>query len=301
LTASTAAVIDVGSNSICLMVARQTDAGIVVLHRLKDSARLAAEIGPDGALSPTGEARLGAALRRFTEVALNFGCVPVAVATAALRGASNRADVLERLPFAVRILSGSEEAAVTYAGARDGLGLDHRRTLVVDVGGGSTELCLGRGATPDEVSSLPIGALTLHRSAFGDPPWHREKVELARSQIRHAFAGTVDVFRPSGHLAIACSGTLKRVARLVPGARIDEDAGWVLSSAVLSDLVERLAAAPTLADRQRLPGMDPERADIALAGALIYSEMGKMLGVDAWTVSRSGLRRGLLLRAFAQA
>jgi exopolyphosphatase/guanosine-5'-triphosphate,3'-diphosphate pyrophosphatase len=301
LTARVAAAIDVGSNSICLVIVRRTPAGLDLVHQVKDNARLAAGIGPDGELTEPAELRLKATLERFIAIAAEHGCVPSISATAALRGATNGDEVAGRMPGCVRVLSGVEEASNTYIGARDGLGLVDRSTLVVDVGGGSTEFSLGSGARPEAACSVPIGALTLHRSAFGTPPWDHDMVAVARTEIRAAFRPQVDRFVGFDGQAIACSGTLKRVVRLLADASVDAQPGWELEVPVLARLVERLAAATTLSERLEMPGMDPARADIALAGALIYAELSEMLGITAWTVSRSGLRRGLILGALAAA
>ena len=300
---STVAVVDIGSNSVCLLVARRDANGQVsVLDKLKDTPRLRDEIGADGLLSEIGAARTLAALRLFAQVIAQHDARVRVVATAALRAAGNAAQFVERAlseaGLKVEIVSGDEEARLAFLGALSGLGELDGETLVADVGGGSTELVLGINGRAVQTMSEPIGALTVTRNWLGPDPVSPAAVAHARAQIRASLAPVIGAFRGRPQLrAVATSGTIQRVARIACAQTGDvrQDVhGMQLTAAMLHNAVAALEAAPKLADRLKIPGMDPTRADILLGGALIYDVLTELLDLSHWTVSMAGLRMGVI-------
>lgn len=307
------AVVDVGSNSICLLVLQPlADGGWTVVDKLKDTARLRADIGADGALSAAGLERAVAALVRFRAAADAAGAEVCAVATAALRAATNADEFLGRARveagIAVEVISGHEEARLAYLGVLQGMAPVAADVLCADVGGGSTELLLGEGRRALRTASIPIGALVVTRTWIGADPVLPTAIDRARDGLLAAFLPELEGFRGaiaarSGPLVgIATSGTIQRVARIaralgsttapIPDGDADVQ-GLILTRDDMQGVVAALVAAPTNEARQRIPGMDASRADILLGGALIHEVVADGLGLSNWTVSMAGLRMGI--------
>ncbi len=300
---STVAVVDIGSNSVCLLVARRgADGAVTVLDKLKDTPRLRDEIDENGVLSEVGAARTLAALRLFAQVIGQHKARVRVVATAALRAACNAQDFIARAQreagLRVEIVTGDEEARLAFLGALSGLGELDGETMVADVGGGSTELVLGLDGRAVQTMSEPLGALTVTRDWLGPDPVSPAAVAHARAQIRAMLTPVVDAFRGRPQLrAVATSGTIQRVARIAcvqAGDSRQDVHGLELSAVALRQVVQALQAAPNLADRLRIPGMDPSRADILLGGTLIYEALTDLLDLPLWTVSMAGLRMGVI-------
>lgn len=299
---STVAVIDIGSNSVCLLVARRGDDGVVtIIDKLKDTPRLRDEIGADGMLSETGSARTLAALRLFAQVIHQHGARTRVVATAALRAAVNGQDFIDRAQreagLRVEIVTGDEEARLAFLGALSGLGRLDGETLCADIGGGSTELVLGLNGVAMETVSKPLGALTITRAWLSPDPLTPRALEQARTAVRATLEPELAMFRGRQLHAVATSGTIQRVARIACMARGEMRSdvhGLTLSADALRQTVAQMANAPTLLDRLRIPGMDPSRADILLGGALIYEALTDLLDLPEWTVSMAGLRMGVI-------
>lgn len=306
------AVIDIGSNSICLLVAaRRRDGSIVAVDKVKDTARLRDAVGPDGALSEDGIARTLAALGRFRTVLDNWQ-VPAnrvrCVATAALRAAHNTAALLRRahveLGLDVEVISGVEEARLAYLGVLGGLReANEQRLLCVDVGGGSTELLLGQQGNPLAAVSVPVGALVVTRQWLGADPVGPTEAERARVALRRVLAGAIEPLREAANhisaveVGVATSGSIQRVvriARAMDGVIKQDVHGEALSRQDLGRVIAALESAGHNDARLRIPGMDPSRSDILLGGALIYEVLADLLDLPSWTVSMDGLRMGVL-------
>lgn len=299
------AVIDVGSNSVCLLVAaRLRDGTLATLDKRKDTARLRDEVGEDGCLTERGMERAVNVFCLFAEVLRNWSVRRVrVVGTAALRAAINANDLVERIErssgLQLEIISGEEEARLAFLGVLYGMGRRATgRVLCADVGGGSTEVILAEGGEVLKATSIPVGALVVTRQWLGADPVEPEAVAHARHQLRETFAHLRDSRDwPSVDLAIATSGTIQRVARIAcaqDGQNIQDVHGLTLPHPQLAQVTGALEAARTNENRLRLPGMDPVRADILLGGALIYEILAETLNLQGWTVSMDGLRMGVL-------
>lgn len=296
------AVIDIGSNSIHLTLARVVDGRIDTLMRLKDAARLAAHLGPDGALNARSVDRAVATLARFRDLADVQGAEVRATATAAIRAARNRSVFIERARVeagvAVELITGHTEAALTYRGVRHGLpGVDGQQVLTVDVGGGSSDLAVGAGQHPEFSTSVALGSLNSSTRYLRDPIT-KAKTRRAWGALSRGFAPALEAVRQVGFThAIATSGSIQRLARLLrPNARSLH--GSRLARADIDAVTRQLARARTQQERRRLPGMDPERADSLLGGALVYKVLTHGLGIEEWLLSVTALRTGLILDTF---
>lgn len=298
------AAIDIGSNSVYLTLAKFDDDQLLYIDRVKDPARLAAQLDEEGNLAQGAVDRVVETLRRFSRIAAEHDAEVRATATAAVRSARNAEEVLARVHaetgIRVELISGATEGRLTYLGALHGLPeMRSSQTVCIDIGGGSTEVVCGRAGRPLLSASVGIGSLVATRQLIGPDPVGRGSVRRARKAI--AARLRVEDFRRLGfEHAVATSGSVQRIVRLARGLRgtplpnLDVHRQR-LGTGDVARAVRALARAPTQAERLRLPEMDPERADTLLGGALILEALTRALGVTEWTVSMSALRTGLLV------
>ena len=298
------AAIDIGSNSIQITIARLTDRTIDVLHREKDVARLAKALGADGFFSNQTLDQTLATLQKFRALADDYGAIVRTTATATVRRARNGDDLIERaateLGLDVQIITGADEGRLVLAGVIHGLPeLQTAAPLCIDVGGGSTELILGAGGRARILASVPIGALVVQRRWLGGDPVGRSSARRASAQLMSLFSARADDMKRAGFSrVIATGGSAQRIARICRASRGDvtQDVHRdPLSRADIDAVVARLVRSKTHAERLAIPGLDPDRADSLLGGALIFQAVGRLLGVESWTVSMSALRSGLLV------
>jgi exopolyphosphatase/guanosine-5'-triphosphate,3'-diphosphate pyrophosphatase len=229
---------------------------------------------------------------------------PLAFATAVVRGAPNRREVLEavrgRTGVALCTLPGEVEAELTFLAARRWMGWRCGPLALLDIGGGSLEVALGRGSVPDFAASLPLGANRLTREFFGhaDPPSPSD-IKALRREVRHQLRDVATRARwESPCTAVATSRTFQQLARLCgapPGRRgpfVDRE----LRRGDLRRAVDRLAALPA-AERAGLPGISAPRARQSLAGALVGHTVMKLGNFETVTVCPWAVREGVLLRS----
>lgn len=297
------AVLDLGSTSFRLVVADwEPDTGLVPHVRRRERLNLGLVVGREGRIPEphaTAAVRAVAKLRRRAEVS---GAMPVvAVATSALRDARNGEKVVRRIAAAagvpVRILSGDEEAALTFDALQAGLPLGDRRVLGVDLGGGSLELAVGSGSDLEWTASLPLGASRLAGSFLRhDPPSGVERERLT-AHVEAALR-LVDLPEEQPSLCVAAGGTVKALARLLlaSGDARGPLNGLYLPADAVEDLSRRILSSG--ADhRRRMPGMDQHRADVLGAGTLVVAMLLRRFGYAGITVSEWGLREGVILEA----
>jgi exopolyphosphatase/guanosine-5'-triphosphate,3'-diphosphate pyrophosphatase len=288
------AAIDVGSNTILLLVAESDPStGLTIIDEAEDQPRLGAGLGTTGRLSEAAIERALQSLTRMRDQAVRLGAERIAaVATAAVREATNGAEFVERAGhqgIPVRVISPEAEADLAYRSAAyhfPGLG----PTLVVDIGGGSMELI---GAIDDEIkltTSLPLGAVRLTELGLSLTPL-REHIRL---QLAHA----VDRSTWGNSRVIGSGGTFANLASMVQARRGDQNVGSIQGVRVTAgELEEVLAALERMTPEQRreVPGLRPERADIIVAGLAAAAELLQLLNAADVAVNRYGLREGLLL------
>jgi exopolyphosphatase / guanosine-5'-triphosphate,3'-diphosphate pyrophosphatase len=308
------AAIDVGTNSVRLLVADVLDAAPSsprlrpVLRHLAIT-RLGEGLTPGGRLRAAAAARTAEAVRRCLALARAAGAAtPTLVGTYALRTAQNPRLLLSRLGRPLRVLDGDEEARLGYDGVLAGLTSPRRpaHALVVDIGGGSVELTWGRGRRIVAARSLPAGAVVLtERFLAHDPPRRAELAALRRHLARlvdpHLPAVRGDPRRPApwrrSPRVFGVGGTITTIAAIVQRlCPYDPDRvhGFRLSGREVARVIRTLVAMP-LAARRRIPGLQPERADIIVAGALVLEHVLQKVGVRAITVSEADLLWALVL------
>jgi exopolyphosphatase / guanosine-5'-triphosphate,3'-diphosphate pyrophosphatase len=298
-------VLDVGSNTVHLLVVdAHPGARPLPAHSHKAELRLAELLNGKGAIGEAGVDRLVAVIHRAVQAAEDQGCEQViSFATSAVREATNADKVLARVrtetDVHLEVLTGAEEARLTFLAARRWFGWSAGRLLMIDIGGGSLEIAYGIDEEPDAAVSLPLGAGRLTASMLpGDPP-DAEAVRALRRHVRAEIARTVGEFSRFGkpdHI-VATSKTFKQLARIAGAAR-ESDGLYVqreLTRKALQEWVPKLAEM-TAEERAHLPGVSPGRARQLLAGALVAEGAMDLFGVEELEICPWALREGVILR-----
>lgn len=292
MTAERIAAIDVGSNTVLLTVAENDpDRGPVTIEDAEDQPRLGAALGVTGRLSEEAMTRALQVLARMRDTCNGLGVHRVAaVATAAVREAANGAEFVSRvktLGIPLRTISPEEEAALSYRSAAYRFPGDEP-TIVADIGGGSLELI---GAVQQKVAlvrSLPLGAVRL------------TEMHLASEDLQRHVSGLLSAaFRETewiGSRIIGSGGTFATLASMILAGRRQRQGihGTVVSAEEIRHLLEALAVMSPV-ERRQVAGLPAERADIIVAGITVVAELVNVVQASGVTVSRFGLRDGLLL------
>jgi exopolyphosphatase / guanosine-5'-triphosphate,3'-diphosphate pyrophosphatase len=298
------AAIDVGSNSVRLLVAEYDPAsGLSIVDELKDQPRLAAGLARTGCLNDAAMDRAIQSLGRMREVCQRRGVRRIAaVATAAVREAENGPwfvrRVRQELDIPLRIIDTETEAALSYRSVAHHFPLAGERALVADIGGGSLELIGAVDGLVELTLSLPLGAVRLTELYLpGERSIQRELTGL-RKYVRRQLKRELSNREWAAAAVIGSGGTfttLGRVSRarrgLPPGESIH---GVSVDTAEVERLLDWLASR-TPEQRRQVPGLNPERADIILAGLAVTAELLDWVRTRSITVSAFGLREGLLL------
>jgi exopolyphosphatase / guanosine-5'-triphosphate,3'-diphosphate pyrophosphatase len=303
----TVAFVDIGTNSIRLLVARiNPDGSFSIRSRQKEAVRLGeGEFGKKAVILPGPMDRAIAVARRFRDMALGFGAAEViAVATSATREAGNRSRFLGRLRrealLGVRLLSGREEARLIYLGVAGSLHLSGKKALLIDIGGGSTEISVGDGGEPAFLASLKLGGLRLagiFPDAAREAPVGKRLLREMRECVHGHVKPVVKSLREAGFdLVVGSSGTIGNLGQigLRNFPRPGQGSGSSLTTGQLRSAIALLAGMP-LGERRRVAGLNPVRADIIVPGAVILEALMEELGIGEIRISRQGLQDGLLV------
>lgn len=304
------AAIDVGTNSVHMVVARLGDAGgFEVLTRHKESVRLGESATEIKELTSDAVDRAVAALRRCADIAAPWSPEVRAVATSAVREAHNSADLIGRAHrdagIHVEIISGIEEARLIHLGVLAAVPVFDQTIVVCDIGGGSTEILVGRGAEILAVRSFKLGAIRLTQRFFPGGVVLSGSVEAARRYVRETIlAFAIDAVDHRPDVMVGSSGTIETVMRMAaiaadPHGREPRSlAGIEISDVEIARVTARLGAAERPEDRAGLPGLDAARADIIVGGAVILDTVMETLGQRTLRFSEYALREGVLIDAF---
>jgi exopolyphosphatase/guanosine-5'-triphosphate,3'-diphosphate pyrophosphatase len=299
------AVVDIGTNSTRLLIADVGAEGAVdELRRESTVTRLGEGMEAAGRLGEGPQERVFAVLERYAAAIGELGCeASTAVMTSAVRDAANGAEfattVHERFGLAGRTLSGDEEAAFTFAGATAARAPDDpTRLVVIDIGGGSTELVCGAGGAPDFHVSTQIGVVRhSERHLHSDPPTGDQLAALTADVRSGVEAAVPEEVRDCTQAAVAVAGTATQCAAIDLGLERYDTAkveGHVLARATCDALLERLAALP-LAERREVAGLDPARAPTIVAGVVVLTQVLDAFGLPAVEVSDRDILWGAAL------
>jgi exopolyphosphatase/guanosine-5'-triphosphate,3'-diphosphate pyrophosphatase len=302
------AAVDIGTNTLLLLIAEAGPAGPRALRDECRFGRLGQGLDRSGQLAGEAIERSLAILREYRQAMDEAGVdALVAVGTQALREAKNAADFLrpaeEILGVPIEVVDGEREAALVYRSVADAFpDLATGDLVVADVGGGSTEIIAGRGGAVRSLVSLPIGGVRLsERHLHTDPATKDETRALLADIDEHL--GRLDLELGRGGAAlVGTAGTATTMAAVEQKLRVydaERVQGFRLSRASIDRQLARFLEL-TVAEKRRLPGLEPQRADVIAAGAAIYARLAVRLGATEMITSDRGVRWGALLELAAQ-
>ncbi len=274
----------------------------------KQPLRLVEMLDKHGNIEDKGVAKLIDTVHEAKDLAEKLKCEQLlAFATSAVRSATNAADVLKRVEkgtgVELRILSGEEEARLTFLAARRWHGWSAGRITNLDIGGGSLEISSGMEETPDLAVSLELGAGRLTHQWFDTDPPERKKINMLRDYIDAELAGPAEQFRALGEpgLAVGTSKTFRSLARLT-GAAPSSAGPFVRRTLTAPGLRQLIAfiSRMTAADRAELEGINADRSHQIVAGALVAEAAMRALNLDKLDICPWALREGVILRRMDQ-
>ncbi len=298
------AFIDIGTNAILCLIADIRDTGrFRVLDDLADIAGLGQGVDRTGLISPAGEQRALVVLERYRDHCRNLGVEEItAVGTSALRDAANSAEVRARwrarLGFDVRVISGNEEAAYSFLAVQRGLVCSAQELLVIDIGGGSTEFIRGNESGVALAVSIDIGSVRLtERFVHSDPVRPDEVARMVAAIEREIAQLPGRGLGPDPRLSLVGTAgtftTLAAVQQQLARYSHGDVHGSCLSHAEARRQVG-LYQGKAVAERKKIAGMDPKRADVIFAGAYLIERIMAFFHIDRLIVSDQGVRYGLL-------
>ena len=298
-------VIDVGSNTVHLLVVDAHRGGHPFpAYSFKEQLRLADHIEDGARLSEQGAWRLREFVDRAMQVAEDKGVEDLlSFATSAVRDAVNGDEVLAAIraetPADIKVLSGEDEARLTFLAVRRWFGWSSGRLLVLDIGGGSLEIASGIDEEPDVAVSIPLGAGRLTRDWFSTDPPSPDEVRKLRKHVRHEIArhvgGVLRYGRPDH--AVATSKTFRQLAR-IGGAAPSNEGMYVrrmLDRTAATEWAERLPTM-TYEERSALPGVSLGRASQLPAGAIVADAAMDLFDLERLEICPWALREGVILR-----
>jgi exopolyphosphatase/guanosine-5'-triphosphate,3'-diphosphate pyrophosphatase len=290
------AAVDLGSNSFHMVVARYSHGQLVIVDRLREPVRLAAGLDEQGRLNRESVQRALQCLERFGQRLHDMQARRVrVVGTNTLRKARRKGAFLDRareaLGHPIDIISGVEEARLIYMGVAHTTPSEGGHRLVVDIGGGSTELIIGEGLAAKRLESLYMGCVSLSEQHFGDGEITEKRMKRARTAAQLEIEPVMARFRRSEwDTAFGASGTMRAVADTLAARGMP--AGQVSRAGLDWLLAECLKAGDTA--KLKLPGLAPERQEVLPGGLAILVELFDMLGIETLRVADGALREGLL-------
>jgi len=298
-------VLDVGSNTVHLLVVDAFRGGHPTpTHSSKSVLRLAESITRSGSLSKDGEQSLIDAVARAKKDARSERCDDLlGFATSAVRDASNSAAVLARVKretgVELAVLTGPDEARLTFLAVRRWYGWSAGRLLALDIGGGSLEMAIGVDEEPELAISVPLGAGRMGREFLrGDPPDRKALAQL-RKHAEETLTKPAEKIKAVGEVdrIVATSKTFRSLARLTGAApsTAGPRASRHLTLEGLGQLIGFISRIPS-ADLAELDGVSPTRSEQLLAGAVVAEVAMKMLGIGAVQICPWALREGVILR-----
>jgi exopolyphosphatase/guanosine-5'-triphosphate,3'-diphosphate pyrophosphatase len=290
------AAVDLGSNSFRLHIGEPIAGQIHIVRTARDPIRLAAGLGPDNVLSVAAQETAVRTLRDFAAILRQYRLDAVrVVATNTLRVARNAEQILPRLEeaigYPIEIISGEEEGRLIYMGVARALGNHEERRLVIDIGGGSTELIAGEGDRIGMVESFSTGTYPQSSSYFQGGHVSADAFQTSVNAARAHFEDRAADYRArSGHAAYGSSGTIRAIGEVIARNGLGDGSMSFTSLLALRDLLIRLGHV----DAFDLPGVKRERVIVMVGGLSILIGVMQELGVKTMTSINAGLRLGVL-------
>jgi len=295
------AAIDIGTSSVHLAIAEPTPGGrLTLVFREKRPVRLGSGASDFETLDPAAVDRAVEALTHFRAVADSYDADVCAVATSAVRESEDPSEFLQRAldeaAIEIEVISGIEEARLIHLGVLGALPFADQRHLVIDIGGGSTEIIVADGAAPLLTRSLKIGHVRLKNRFFPDGVVTDDAVVECRRYVRSFLAGVAaEIGDLPFDVAAGASGTFETVEALARAARPADDVHPAIRQTEVASAVACVLAARAPADRLTIPGIEPHRVDTIPAGMILVETLMDSLRFDEFLLSPDALREGLVL------
>jgi len=300
------AVIDLGTNSFNMIISELNprDHTFSILDKEKDYVRIGSGKSDMKRLTPGAMERGIIALKRFKGLAQRFRAPVRAVATSAIREALNQNEFIRKVKrktgILIEVVSGFEEVRLIYLGVLKALSVFGKRVFLVDIGGGSTDFLYARDDNIIYNNTLKIGAVRLHQRFFAKGPLEREKIEKCRKYIHGTLNPVTRKIRNRRFdIAVGTSGTVETIANMIrirrglpPSYKLNN---FTFSRNEFNEIVASILRIKDTRKRERLSGIDRERADIIVPGALILEQVIEDLGIKQLTVSEYALREGIVI------
>ena len=297
------AAIDIGSNSVRLMVAEPLRGGTYrILDEEREPTRLGRELSSTGKLAPEAVEQTLAALRRFKQIADGFQVDELrTIATCAVREATNGPEFCRRakqeVGLDIDVISAEREARLAFYSVERAFDLAGKNVVVADIGGGSTELILASGNVIEAMFTTPLGAVRLTEMyGNGGAAVDAQYEKLVKAIDQHLRKLVPKPFF-APHLLIGSGGTFTSLAEMIMAVKGQSNLpsrGYSVSHAELSHLLDRLRKMPVKV-RRGVPGLSPDRADIIVAGLTVIDRLMRHFHVNLLQVHNRGVRDGLIL------
>lgn len=298
------AAIDVGTNSIRCIVVEVDDQGkYKILDDEKTTVRLGEGLVGEGAISEAAWARGMDALCQAKKVADGYGVIGIeAVATSAVRRAENGAAfvqaVAERIGLEISVISGEDEAELAVSSALNNFDMEGTRFAMVDIGGGSVEVVTALGKHVEHIHSFELGAVFLTENfVTTDPVCHRDRQRL-RKHVRKTLKGAFPAEGIAAQCLLGSGGTMTAIAAMVMAMRKEGYGSIHCYELLRSEVVHLLEMLQRkdLKERYAIPGLNPDRADIIVAGVTVVDELMDFFKVNLLKINERGIREGLILK-----
>ncbi|MFQ5638804.1 MAG: Ppx/GppA family phosphatase [bacterium] len=298
------AAIDIGTNTALLLVAEiSADGTISPLYEQEEIVRLGEDVDKNKNLKPVAMERVKRALIQYRKIIDDIQVDELMISgTSAVRDAGNREELLSQIQAVagveMQVLSGKQEAALTFFGALSNKPELQDRIFLVDIGGGSTEFILGDQTNIFFAESLDIGSVRLTEKTIHSDPVCDTDLHAMRQVIKQGILSISEHLKTQCEHFVGVAGTMTTLAAMqqkMESYRPELVDNTVLTLAQITDMIERLQST-TLAARQKIPGLRKERADVILAGSIIVQEVMEHCHFQEVVVSDRGLRYGLLLK-----
>ena len=297
LNKNTIAAIDLGSNSFHMVVAEENEGQLVIVDRIREMVRLAEGLDADGKLDAEVEQRALDCLSRFGQRIreLEDYCVS-AVGTNTLRRTQNADEFLfnaeQALGYPIEIISGVEEARLIYQGVAHTLEQDHKSRLVIDIGGGSTELIIGEDFNPQLMKSLEMGCVMMTQQFFADGKIKSKRIQEARIFVLRRMKAIHYAYNLKGwDVVIGSSGSIKSIENVIREMQLQEGEG--ISRSALTKLVAICSEYKKIS-KLDIAGLSERRQAVFLGGLIVLSGVFEALNIEHMHVSQGALREGLI-------
>jgi exopolyphosphatase / guanosine-5'-triphosphate,3'-diphosphate pyrophosphatase len=304
----TLAAIDIGTNSLHLIVVTVNDNGnFEIIDREKEVIRLGEGSGGNiKIIKPAPMERAITTLKRFKGIADSYSAKIRAVATSAVRESNNKVEfintVLKETGIEVEVINGIEEARLIYLGVLKAVPVYEKKSLILDIGGGSTELLIGQNGEPIYSTSLKLGAVRLTERFFPNSELTEERIKECREWVEgEIFLPLQNIKQLGFDVCVGSSGTIMAAGLLIHAQKKKNISSsmilnnYEITYDQLKSVEKEILKGKTTEKRKRIYALDPERADIIPAGIIILSEIFKQLNLEKLKISGFALREGIII------